>query len=461
MYGVYSRVYNGSSWSGETSPWFNTGVIQDRYSSIAVDPDGNLLAAWCAQRQGDPDYRIMFRRGYPNNTWSDWKVEFPKIPGINSQCPAITYYNKGGINPYGVKIIYYTSDKTIRLKIYDIGTDWDEEVRYDNGLYANLTMENAASGYPSFIWTDRDGPYYKIINDVDEELENLEILASNGILQRRAVVSAPDSITEFSFDLGPIYYTTTAGEEVPIYLTGYDFRVPHSFNSQNLWNYLETDTFSLPVDAKELHFEKSFSFSVRSDSTQKPIIIKFLNYNYQLLLKDVTNNATLAILDNDKNSGIKSINISNYVNKSVIIKPLINISGNLMNKFSYGLVDIIYPTSGGLKNLNKKELTTSSLEIKQFQIYQNYPNPFNSITNIKYAIPEKSFVKIDIYNILGEKVLTLLSKEQEAGENNIIWNATDFLGNTVSSGIYLYKIEAKSIKTRKEYFQIKKLIYLK
>jgi flagellar hook assembly protein FlgD len=62
---------------------------------------------------------------------------------------------------------------------------------------------------------------------------------------------------------------------------------------------------------------------------------------------------------------------------------------------------------------------------------------------------------------LGEKVLTLISKEQEAGENIIIWNATDFLGNTVSSGIYLYKIEAKSIITKKEYYQIKKLIYLK
>jgi hypothetical protein len=77
-----------------------------------------------------------------------------------------------------------------------------------------------------------------------------------------------------------------------------------------------------------------------------------------------------------------------------------------------------------------------------FALRQNYPNPFNPITVIQYSLPKSSFVKIEIYNILGQKVRTLLEEPQELGYKTIQWDGEDDSGVEVSSGVYFYKIEA-------------------
>ncbi|MEE9552995.1 MAG: T9SS type A sorting domain-containing protein [candidate division Zixibacteria bacterium] len=72
-----------------------------------------------------------------------------------------------------------------------------------------------------------------------------------------------------------------------------------------------------------------------------------------------------------------------------------------------------------------------------FALSQNYPNPFNAKTTIGYDLPERSDVRIDIYNILGAKIATLIDETKPAGSHSVIWDAED-----VSSGVYLYKIRA-------------------
>ena len=76
---------------------------------------------------------------------------------------------------------------------------------------------------------------------------------------------------------------------------------------------------------------------------------------------------------------------------------------------------------------------------------QNYPNPFNSSTIIEYNLPTASEVTIDIYDILGRRVETLVQGEQAAGSHQALWNASD-----AASGIYFYKIQSGDrINTRK------------
>ncbi|MFQ5753964.1 MAG: cellulase family glycosylhydrolase, partial [bacterium] len=70
-----------------------------------------------------------------------------------------------------------------------------------------------------------------------------------------------------------------------------------------------------------------------------------------------------------------------------------------------------------------------------FILFQNYPNPFNESTTIRYSIRKASHVTINVYNILGEKVETLIDKDQIAGEHSIKWDAS-----IVSSGLYFYRI---------------------
>ena len=85
-----------------------------------------------------------------------------------------------------------------------------------------------------------------------------------------------------------------------------------------------------------------------------------------------------------------------------------------------------------------------------FALYQNYPNPFNPSTTIEFGLPQTSFVTFEIYNLLGEKVATLVSQELHAGTYRIQWDASG-----VTSGVYMYRLQAGS------FAQTKKLILLR
>jgi len=90
-----------------------------------------------------------------------------------------------------------------------------------------------------------------------------------------------------------------------------------------------------------------------------------------------------------------------------------------------------------------------------FSLSQNHPNPFNSETVIEYSLPHESQVKIVIYNILGQKVRTLLDQRQSAGYKRVIWDAKNQKGKVVSTGIYFYRIETE------EFVQTKRMLLLK
>jgi len=92
----------------------------------------------------------------------------------------------------------------------------------------------------------------------------------------------------------------------------------------------------------------------------------------------------------------------------------------------------------------------------QFALHQNYPNPFNPSTQISFDVPEGSeLVRLNIYNILGKKVSTLLNNRMNPGKHKIEWNAKDNEGNPVASGIYFYELSSSSFTARKKMLLIR------
>ena len=90
-----------------------------------------------------------------------------------------------------------------------------------------------------------------------------------------------------------------------------------------------------------------------------------------------------------------------------------------------------------------------------YQLFQNYPNPFNPNTKIMYNLPEKQFVQITIYNMLGYEVKTLVNKMQGAGLKTINWNGLDDNNKKLPSGLYLYSLQSGSFR------ETKKMLFLK
>ena len=91
----------------------------------------------------------------------------------------------------------------------------------------------------------------------------------------------------------------------------------------------------------------------------------------------------------------------------------------------------------------------------QFTLHQNYPNPFNPTTNLSYDLVEDSFIRITVYDVLGNVVNNLVNANQSSGYKSLQWNATNNQGEPVSAGVYLYTIEAGDFR------QSKKMILLK
>ena len=90
-----------------------------------------------------------------------------------------------------------------------------------------------------------------------------------------------------------------------------------------------------------------------------------------------------------------------------------------------------------------------------YELQQNYPNPFNPSTVITYAIPQNAHVRIDVFNVLGQKVALLFDQEQTVGTHSIAWNARNEGGSMVGSGVYFVKMQAGAFS------QVKKMMLAK
>jgi hypothetical protein len=115
--------------------------------------------------------------------------------------------------------------------------------------------------------------------------------------------------------------------------------------------------------------------------------------------------------------------------------------------YFYRLADV---STSGLMNHHKVITVQAKMAIPDFKLLQNYPNPFNPLTTINYELPATNYVELSIYNLLGQKVATLVSENQKAGEHQVKWDASAF-----ASGIYYSRIEAGVFQ------DVKKLILIR
>ena len=105
--------------------------------------------------------------------------------------------------------------------------------------------------------------------------------------------------------------------------------------------------------------------------------------------------------------------------------------------------DIYEISAGSITSIKSLPVTIepgSQLMPEDFVLYQNYPNPFNSGTTIEFYLPQTAEIKIEIYNLLGQKVWTLWQGRHPAGQYQLRWDGRDEMGREVASGVYIYQL---------------------
>jgi len=106
------------------------------------------------------------------------------------------------------------------------------------------------------------------------------------------------------------------------------------------------------------------------------------------------------------------------------------------------------PEQGILNGIENDDEIASIPE--SIELLQNYPNPFNPVTTIQYILPKNEHIVLEVYNIAGEKINTLINENQPQGSYDVKWDGRNSKGKLVSSGVYFYRIKSgKFIKSRK------------
>ena len=96
---------------------------------------------------------------------------------------------------------------------------------------------------------------------------------------------------------------------------------------------------------------------------------------------------------------------------------------------------------------------------KEFTLLQNYPNPFNPQTEIEYELPEAANVRLTVYNLLGQELSTIVDNQQEAGFHKATWFGRNNNGQSLASGVYIYKLTANS--PTRSFEQVRKMVLLR
>jgi hypothetical protein len=79
----------------------------------------------------------------------------------------------------------------------------------------------------------------------------------------------------------------------------------------------------------------------------------------------------------------------------------------------------------------------------EYALMQNYPNPFNPVTSIRFALPVDGRVNVEVFNVVGQRVRTLLNEEQKAGYHLVEWNGSADYGHSLGSGVYFLRLSAR------------------
>lgn len=118
--------------------------------------------------------------------------------------------------------------------------------------------------------------------------------------------------------------------------------------------------------------------------------------------------------------------------------------------FQIDYINISNAENGLFKEASSGNSNESRIMPGEYKLEQNYPNPFNPETVIKYNIPKDGLVSLKVYNILGVEIATLINKEQSAGSYSVNFNASG-----LSSGVYLYKLQAGTCSISKKMLLLK------
>lgn len=330
-----------------------------------------------------------------------------------------------GIDPESAKINYTVNDGTYLANPLEhiLGDLFIGSFNFDEELVEGDKVSYYFSAWDiSNAQNEAVSETYEYLIDTSQVVDDFEIGLSDWDLDAGWGLSSRNKSGEFSLSDSPDGFYTSNLNTSAAYLQSFDL-TPYQYAAAKFYmrSHMENkDTLYLEVSSDNGNtWEKVLSYSKNSTSFRENLvdISEFTGGSFS----EVQIRFRFESDDEGERDGVWIDDISVEVSKNP-------------------------PTS----------VREYSIIPMQYALYQSYPNPFNPSTNIKYAIPFESKVKVQIFDILGQLIDTPVNAAHSPGYYNLKWD-----GSHLASGVYLYTIEAEAVVGSKKFNDVKKMMFLK
>ena len=343
----------------------------------------------------------------------------------------------------------------------------------------SITIHAAAYGYPDIqninliVHNFTNGAY----NSYSMDYEPVFNASLPEELEDHWVITIPPILNAGNIGIRFLSTNTEEVTGVSPQIGEWMIRIASSTTTENIFineflaknNTVNVDEFSENDDWLELYNNSSDTINLHNHYLSDDLdnLTKWKFSDNDILV--APNDYLLIWCDNDESQGVLHTNFKLSGNGEFI--ALTNPDGvTVIDTLAFGeqLEDISFgrfpdgssqwiemSPSPGYSNIEGLSTNNSAMIPNKYYLYPNYPNPFNPITSFVYDLPKHSQVKVSIYNTLGREIKTLVNREQNNGSYIIQWDGSDAYGNRVSSGVYLYHLNANSFN------QTRRMILLK
>jgi thermitase len=433
---VYYRYYDTgiSGWSASTNlSSIVPGTATHQTPSLSPEGAGYTVVhvAW-HETSGSGLYQnnIIYRKSTGYNSWNS---QYTRIYYQDQRRPTIT-----ALHSSSVDIIFESNSATQIGKQHYNGSYWSGPTYIGSGQYPSVSI---GSNQAKYVWTSSGSAPYTI----NISSETLSKEGESGEPYYERVISWLDTTNgrhHLTVRVKSLSLKTSQDEAQTLPLQPVSLDTVPDFTPANAFDYLVSTPALLPADAESLVVDLSLwteSAEKVGSGTNPKISLEFKNDNEQSLMKISGHSfsASGSISEEALRLAVPLTTVRQAVG-SKSVKVNVQIEGLTPNSTTFASLGHIYDFNKSVeKSSNEQEALTSNSLPLTTSLIGSYPNPFNPETTIKYQVRYHGQVRLDIYNLRGQKIRTLVDDLRTPGEYETRWDGRDEYGQAIASGIYV------------------------
>ncbi len=432
---VYHQQYYGSNW-GSATQVSQTWTNNNQYSSYALAGSLDRHIVWQAQDWSHAGGKqvVMHNKNLNPTVFSEFYDyrDYLRPTGSGHSSGAFSVVWHDAWDAKNIRKAYYNGNSWVDGQFgVVIGT---------NGADASLSVANPPGATAKAVWRSAGSAPYTLTLGPSGGLG--KGLAEENFAYHRRSIYSMNSTSVLSLQMSSVKVISGAKNTALAFPFVSDDQL---LTSNQLQGAMTIANIQLPVDADSLAFTAglyNLEIGALSQDGKTPVEVSF-----ELVPENVKSSSQTITFKQVRTSGESYqampviFPVQSLRGEVVTLRPVL--SNLAVEKCQGALVHVYVGGESGMPKVGEQPPLTIVVPLPMsYEMKSNYPNPFNPETSIEYSLPQGSHVRIDVYNVLGQRIITLVDGQMPAGNHSARWNGRNAIGEKVSAGICLCRMQA-------------------